>query len=382
MTATTEATIEADQTVPDDPHLPRLRGDPGQLFRAHTDPELFARWVGPAGHRRRHRPLGRPRRRRLAFRFRGATATVTSTAFRGCFHTVRPDRIVQTFTWEGMPDGVALETMTFEDLGDGRTRLHATSRCATASRRATRGCAAAWRSGSTTATPPSTGCSPMAPSELLTAEPARRHRLIADGFARRVHGRRDWSAAAPVEGWAARDVVVHLVEWLPRFLQGGSDVSWPDVPSPNEDPAGAWDAHADRRTGAPRRPREGRRRLHQPAHRLDAARRRRSTASTPPTCSCTPGTWPEPPARTTARPRAVRGDAGRDGAARRAPPELRPVRSGRPGARGCRPSDATARVHRPRSRLGARDAAVTPTLHKCLDIYSNVRSNRRTPKRY
>ena len=50
-------------------------------------------------------------------------------AFRGCFHTVRPDRIVQTFTWEGMPDDVALETLTFEDLGDGRTRLHALSLC-------------------------------------------------------------------------------------------------------------------------------------------------------------------------------------------------------------------------------------------------------------
>ena len=36
---------------------------------------------------------------------------------------------MQTFTWEGMPDGVALETMTFEDLGDGRTRLHAVSLC-------------------------------------------------------------------------------------------------------------------------------------------------------------------------------------------------------------------------------------------------------------
>ena len=32
---------------------------------------------------------------------------------------------MQTFTCEGMPDGVALETLTFEDLGDGRTRLHA-----------------------------------------------------------------------------------------------------------------------------------------------------------------------------------------------------------------------------------------------------------------
>ena len=40
-----------------------------------------------------------------------------------------PDRIVQTFTWEGVPDGVALETLRFEDLGDGRTRLHAQSLC-------------------------------------------------------------------------------------------------------------------------------------------------------------------------------------------------------------------------------------------------------------
>jgi len=44
-------------------------------------------------------------------------------AFYGSFHEVRPnERLVQTFTWEGMPDGVSLETMTFEDLGDGRTR--------------------------------------------------------------------------------------------------------------------------------------------------------------------------------------------------------------------------------------------------------------------
>jgi len=41
---------------------------------------------------------------------------------------VRPSElIVQTFTFEGMPDGVALERLIFEDLGDGRTRLTATS---------------------------------------------------------------------------------------------------------------------------------------------------------------------------------------------------------------------------------------------------------------
>ena len=34
---------------------------------------------------------------------------------------------MQTFTFDGQPDGVALETLRFEDLGDGRTRLHAQS---------------------------------------------------------------------------------------------------------------------------------------------------------------------------------------------------------------------------------------------------------------
>jgi len=83
----------------------------------------------------------------------------------------------------------------------------------------------------------------MAPSDLLTAEPARRHRLIADDFARRVHGTRDWSATTPVSGWAARDVVAHLLEWLTAFIAGGSEVRLPLVPSPTDEPAAAWDAH-------------------------------------------------------------------------------------------------------------------------------------------
>ena len=47
--------------------------------------------------------------------------------FHGSFHEVGPDRIVQTFTFEGVPEGVSLETLWFEDLGDGHTRLHAQS---------------------------------------------------------------------------------------------------------------------------------------------------------------------------------------------------------------------------------------------------------------
>jgi uncharacterized protein YndB with AHSA1/START domain len=48
--------------------------------------------------------------------------------FEGRFAEVSPpERVVQTFEWDGMPGHVALETMTLEDLGDGRTRLVSTS---------------------------------------------------------------------------------------------------------------------------------------------------------------------------------------------------------------------------------------------------------------
>ncbi len=102
-------------------------GTPAQLFRAHTDPELFARWVGPEGLDSTILEWDATNNGR--FRFFGGDCDDNPQYFRGSFHTVSPERIVQTFTWEAMPDDVALETMTFEDLGDGRTRLHATSLC-------------------------------------------------------------------------------------------------------------------------------------------------------------------------------------------------------------------------------------------------------------
>lgn len=85
----------------------------------------------------------------------------------------------------------------------------------------------------------------MAPSERVTGDPVRRHRLIGDDFTRAVHGTRDWSAPAPVPGWAARDVVAHLVEWLPAFVSGGCDVRLPDGPSPQAEPVAAWDVHRE-----------------------------------------------------------------------------------------------------------------------------------------
>ena len=58
----------------------------------------------------------------------------------------------------------------------------------------------------------------MALSDLTAAE---RHRRIAGDFTHLVQGVTEWGVPAPVAGWSARDVVEHLVEWLPSFLSAG-----------------------------------------------------------------------------------------------------------------------------------------------------------------
>lgn len=121
-----QAAIEADATVPAI-HIRRdFRATPAQLFRAHTDPEVFVRWMGP--RELENEVTEWDAREGGAWRYT-SRHDGNENSFHGCFHTVREDRLVQTFTWEGMPDAVSLETLTFQDIGDGRTRLHAFSLC-------------------------------------------------------------------------------------------------------------------------------------------------------------------------------------------------------------------------------------------------------------
>lgn len=120
-----ETEISVDADVPLVRITREFDAPPEKVFRAHVDPALVAQWLGP---------------RRLEMRIdhyhcrTGGSYRYIHTAdgqefgFHGSFHEVRPSElIVQTFTYEGEPDGVALERMAFEDLGDGRTRLVATS---------------------------------------------------------------------------------------------------------------------------------------------------------------------------------------------------------------------------------------------------------------
>jgi uncharacterized protein YndB with AHSA1/START domain len=126
MNVIAEATIEADPKVPVIRITRDFNATPAQLLRAHTDPDLFIQWVGPNGMTTKIDQWDA--RTGGSWRF-VQDAEGAEFAFRGCFHEIRPDRIVQTFTYEGEPDGVALETMVFEDLGDGRTRMVASSLC-------------------------------------------------------------------------------------------------------------------------------------------------------------------------------------------------------------------------------------------------------------
>jgi len=71
---------------------------------------------------------------------------------------------------------------------------------------------------------------------------ADEHRRVAGAFTATVEGTAPtgWDNPAPVEGWVARDVVGHLVEWFPAFLQGSTGITLPAGPSVNDDPVGAW----------------------------------------------------------------------------------------------------------------------------------------------
>ena len=124
MTKTMETTIEADPKLPIIRMTREFAATPEQLFRAHTDPALFAQWVGPSAMDTRIEHWDA--RSGGSWRF-VSVREGEEYAFRGCFHEVHRDRIVQTFTFEGEPDGVALETLWFDDLGNGRSRLRTQS---------------------------------------------------------------------------------------------------------------------------------------------------------------------------------------------------------------------------------------------------------------
>jgi len=93
------------------------------VFKAHTDPKLFVQWVGPRGLTttlETFEPVSGGR-----WRFIQEDQDGNEFGFHGVFHEVSPERVIQTFEFDGLPESghVVLETLRLEDLPNGRTRL-------------------------------------------------------------------------------------------------------------------------------------------------------------------------------------------------------------------------------------------------------------------
>ena len=93
------------------------------VFKAHTDPDLFIQWIGPRDlttNLKTFEPVSGGR-----WCFTQKDKDGNEFGFHGVFHEVSPERVIQTFEFDGLPESghVTLETMTLEALPNGRTKL-------------------------------------------------------------------------------------------------------------------------------------------------------------------------------------------------------------------------------------------------------------------
>ena len=94
------------------------------VFKAHTDPEIYVRWLGPRDLDtilETFEPVSGGR-----WRFIQKDKDGNEFGFHGVNHDVTsPERIIGTFEFEGLPESghVILETTKFEELPGGRTRV-------------------------------------------------------------------------------------------------------------------------------------------------------------------------------------------------------------------------------------------------------------------
>lgn len=87
------------------------------VFRAYTDPELLAQWLGPRGLTVTIDNIDL--RHGGTWRYIGSDADGSKYCFRGVFHGAPSvDGIVQTVEFDGMPGHVCLETLTFAERGE------------------------------------------------------------------------------------------------------------------------------------------------------------------------------------------------------------------------------------------------------------------------
>jgi uncharacterized protein (TIGR03086 family) len=74
------------------------------------------------------------------------------------------------------------------------------------------------------------------------SEISERYRNVAGQFTNVAAAVPDgaWENPSPCDGWVARDVVRHLIEWIPPFLKSGAAIDLAEGPSVDTDPVAAW----------------------------------------------------------------------------------------------------------------------------------------------
>jgi uncharacterized protein YndB with AHSA1/START domain len=89
------------------------------LYRAYSEPDLIKQWLGP---RKYEMVIEKwDLRDGGSYRYVHRDDAGNQFAFHGVFHSTDIDNMVQTFEFEGVPGHVALDALSFEDLGNGRT---------------------------------------------------------------------------------------------------------------------------------------------------------------------------------------------------------------------------------------------------------------------
>lgn len=125
MSTTTknETEISAAKEIPTITITREFDAPPDLVFRAFADPELLPQWIGPHDIATEIKTFDCRRGGEWAYDNTRIGDDSERYSFYGSFHeVVENEKIVQTFTFEGFPEAVSLETMTFETLPDGRTR--------------------------------------------------------------------------------------------------------------------------------------------------------------------------------------------------------------------------------------------------------------------
>ncbi len=90
--------------------------------RACLDRDLVKQWLGPHGYEMAVEEWNGESGG--GYRYTHRDPEGNAYGFKGVFHSVDDDMLVQTFEFDGWPGHVSLESVTFEELGDGRTRIH------------------------------------------------------------------------------------------------------------------------------------------------------------------------------------------------------------------------------------------------------------------